>query len=48
MVPSKSTGSFVVKRVIAFLDEVGCLHNDVIVKSGQLEGLERLEEVGSG
>ena len=32
VVPSKSTGSFVVKRVIAFLDEVGCMHIDMIVR----------------
>lgn len=34
-VPSKSTGTFVAKRVIAFLSEIGCLHGDVVVRSDQ-------------
>ena len=42
VVPSKSTGSFVVKRVIAFLDEVGCMHHEVIVKSDQETSISSL------
>jgi hypothetical protein len=32
-VPSKSTGTFVAKRILAFLREIGCEHGDVIFKS---------------
>ncbi len=47
MVPSKSVDQFVVKRVIAFLAEVGCLHGDAIVKSEQEPATKRLvEEIG--
>lgn len=34
-VPSKSTGTYIAKRVIAFLREIGCEYNDLIVKSDQ-------------
>ena len=29
-VPSKSTGTFVARRVVAFLREIGCLQCDVV------------------
>ena len=32
-VPRKTVGTFVAKRVLAFMEEVGCLHGDVVVKS---------------
>ena len=32
-VPSKSTGTFVARRVVAFLREIGCLQCDVVAKS---------------
>lgn len=34
-VPRKTVGTFVAKRVLAFMEEVGCLHGDVVVKSDQ-------------
>jgi len=34
-VPNKSAERFVIRRVLAFLTEVGCMHKDVIVKSDQ-------------
>ncbi len=34
-VPSKSTGEYVAKRVLAFMKEVGCKHGDMTVKSDQ-------------
>jgi hypothetical protein len=47
VVPSKSPSSFVVKRVLAFLDEVGCTHNDVTVKSDQEASINSLvDEIG--
>ena len=46
MVPSKSVDQFVVKRVVAFLTEVGCLHGDVIVKSDENAIKCVVEEVG--
>ena len=47
MVPSKSVDQFVVRRVIAFLAEVGCLHGDVIVKSDQENEIKCVvEEIG--
>ena len=33
--PRKSTGTYIAKRVVAFLAEVGCMHNDIVVKSDQ-------------
>ena len=35
VVPSKTTGSYGSKRVLAFLAEVGCAHGDVIANSDQ-------------
>jgi hypothetical protein len=32
-VPSKSTGTFIARRVVAFLKEIGCAQCDIIVKS---------------
>ena len=34
-VPSKSTGTFVARRVVAFLREIGCLQCDIVAKSDQ-------------
>jgi hypothetical protein len=34
-VPAKSTGTFIERRVVAFMREVGCEHGDVIFKSDQ-------------
>ena len=34
-VPSKSTGEYIAKRVLAFMKEVGCKHGDMVVKSDQ-------------
>ena len=34
-VPRKSTGTFIARRVVAFLEEIGCLSGDLIVKSDQ-------------
>jgi len=48
-VPSKSTGEFAAKRVVAFLREIGCEQGDIIVKSDQepamLSLLTRVSEV---
>ncbi len=41
-VPTKSVDQFVVKRVIAFLAEVGCLRGDVIARSDQEPGMTSL------
>ena len=35
VIPDKSTNEFVVQRTLAFLEEIGCLHPDVSVKSDQ-------------
>lgn len=56
VVPSKSTGRFVTERVLAFLQEIGGLHGDIVMKSDQepaikviAEGVARLKaERGSG
>ena len=32
-IPTKTTGTYIAKRVIGFLREVGCLHGDLIVKT---------------
>ena len=34
-VPSKSTGAYIAKRVMAFLEEIGCEYHDLIAKSDQ-------------
>ena len=47
MIPTKSVDQFVVKRVVAFLAEVGCLSGDVIVKSDQEPAIKSLAgEIG--
>jgi hypothetical protein len=47
VVPSKSTGEFVAKRVMAFLKEIGCEMGDVIVRSDQEPAiLSIIQEVG--
>ena len=46
-VPRKTTGTYISRRVIGYLREVGCLHGDVIVKSDQEPVLRSIvEEVG--
>ena len=35
VVPSKTTGTFSVRRVWAFLREIGCKHGDLILKCDQ-------------
>jgi hypothetical protein len=42
MVPQKGKEDYVVDRVIAFLEEVGCLHGDVVVKSDQESSIRSL------
>ncbi len=34
--PSKSTGNFIAKRVVAFVREIGCEQGDVTLKSDQV------------
>ena len=34
-VPSKSTGTFIARRVLTFFRETGCEHGDLIVRSDQ-------------
>ena len=38
--PSKSTGEFIAKRVVAFMREVGCEQSDVTMKSDQEAAVE--------
>ena len=46
-VPSKSTGEFIAKRILAFMKEVGCKFGDMTVKSDQEKAiLAILEKVG--
>ena len=46
-VPKKTTGSYIQKRGIGFLNEVGCLHGDLIVKSDQKPAIKAVvEDVG--
>jgi hypothetical protein len=40
VVPRKSTGLFVSKRIMAFLKEVGCELGDIVVKSDQEEAIK--------
>jgi hypothetical protein len=34
-VPSKSTGTFISRRIVSFLREIGCEHGSIVVKSDQ-------------
>ena len=46
-VPSKSTGTFVASRTMAFLEEIGCKHMDLVVKSDQEPAIQAIvDEVG--
>ena len=46
-VPSKSTGTFVARRVVAFLRNIGCLQCDVVAKSDQEPAITSIvSEVG--
>jgi hypothetical protein len=40
VVPTKTTGTFIAKRVMAFLQEVGCEFGDLTVKSDQEEAIK--------
>ena len=44
MVPAKGREQYVVDRVVAFLEEVGCLHGDVVAKSDQESSIRALVE----
>jgi hypothetical protein len=47
VVPSKSTGTFIARRVVAFLREIGCEHGDMVVKSDQAPAIMAIvAEVG--
>ena len=47
VVPSKSSGKFVVERVVAFMREIGIAGTDVIVKTDQEPAMLKLRrEVG--
>ena len=46
-VPSKSTGTFVARRVVALLREIGCVQCDIVVKSDQEPAIAAIvSEVG--
>ena len=46
-VPSKSTGEFVARRILAFMKETGCKYGDMVVKSDQEKAIVAiLEKVG--
>jgi hypothetical protein len=34
-VPTKSTGTYIAKRAMAFMKEIGCEYRDLVVKSDQ-------------
>ena len=42
VVPTKSTGTFIAKRIVAFMKEVGCEHADVTMKSDQEEAMKAI------
>jgi hypothetical protein len=44
MVPNKGREQYVVDRVVALLEEVGCLHGDVVAKSDQESSVRALAE----
>ena len=44
VVPSKSTGEWIAKRLMAWLKEVGCEHGDLIIKSDNEPALKHLVE----
>jgi hypothetical protein len=45
--PSKSTGNFIARRVVAFMKEVGCEHGDITVKSDQEPAMKAIiNEIG--
>ena len=55
VVPKKTTGAYVAKRIMAFFQEVGCEFGDIIVKSDQEEAIKvvvtdvgRLRAAGGG
>ena len=47
VVPSKTTNTYISKRVVAFMKEVGAVHGDVLVRSDQEPAMKAiLSEVG--
>jgi hypothetical protein len=44
VVPSGSTGRFVTERVVAFLQEVGALHGDVVFKTDEEPAIRVIAE----
>ena len=44
MVPAKGREQYEVDRVTAFLEEIGCLHGDVVAKSDQESSIGALSE----
>ena len=44
VVPTKTTGSYVQKRITGFLKEIGCLHGDLVVKSDQEPAIDVVVE----
>ena len=47
VVPTKTTGRYISKRILAFLQEVGCEYGDLVVKSDQEEAIKSVvSEVG--
>lgn len=47
MVPSKGRSTYVAERAVAFLEEIGCMNGDVIVKSDQEASIKALvEQIG--
>ncbi len=46
-VPNKSANQFAAERVAAFLEEIGCLHQDMIAKSDQEPAIRSMvDDVG--
>ena len=43
-VPTKTTGSYITKRVVGFLREIGCLYSDLIVKTDQEPAVKSIVE----
>jgi len=47
MVPAKTTGEYIQRRVVSFLWKVGCLHGNLVVKSDQEPAIKAVvEDVG--
>ena len=47
VVPSKSTNTYITKRIVAFMKEIGVVHGDVLVKTDQEPAIMSIiEEAG--